>query len=303
MLSNTLIGQVSAAHFNPNKSHKSDGRDDSDLAVRRIAKQYRPLSIERELELVIEAKRGNRRAEDLLTRHCMSVLIREARKIRETDYVDLVQVGYEGIRKAIDKFDPRLGGRFRHIVSICVKNAIVDYLRTHGSVIRIPRYVYDAASKIERFAQMNQTEEGHIPTKPEISANMGVSEAEVRKFLQLMQMQVVFSLDEQSSGNPEDCIFQENQRSDEVMDWVDADSGSFADDHSAVEAEMTLSTLMALLSIREQEVIRLRFGVGGEQAKSYRRVAAQLGLSTERIVQIEKRAIQKMQQAAEHTNL
>jgi RNA polymerase sigma factor (sigma-70 family) len=206
--------------------------------------------------------------------------------------IDLVQEGNLGLLHAVEKFDHRRGSRFSTYGSWWIRQACIRAIQNQSRTIRLPSHVYDQTLRVERARAAISTRLGRAPEAGELSAALQVSEDRVEDLRNACRNLVSL----------EDPLFGLDDRSvaDAVADPADTDPGDVID-RDRVAGE--LGDLLQDLPTREQQVLRWRFGFGREQPHTLREIGDRLGLSRERVRQIESGALAKLREGLEERYL
>ena len=244
------------------------------------------LTAEQETELGRRVKNGDREAETELIEKNLRLVISIAKKYLGCglDMDDLIQSGSMGLMKAAQKYDPDLGYRFSTYASWWIKQGITRAISDTGKSIRIPVHVHEKILKIKRVRRDFEQDSGRLPTAGEIAGITGIPEKTVMDILEL-PMDVV-SLDKKI-GEEDDST---------IMDFiVDSSTAPMEDEmeKGALVVEME-EIINSTLSDREALVIRRRFGLDGGRICTLEEVGQELGVTRERIRQIEVKSIRKL---------
>jgi RNA polymerase primary sigma factor len=198
-------------------------------------------------------------------------------------FLDLIQEGNLGLMKAVAKFDHRRGFKLSTYATWWIRQSITRGLSSQARVIRVPQHMSDRIRQVYRMAQHMEQRSGKWPTAVEIGERMGISPARVRWMLGKSRRTLSLQKPVGESGDSELGQFIE-------------DEDSPAPPELAAQSLLTdkLKELLTTLTPREERIVRLRYGLDQDRAWTLREIGAKLGLTRERIRQIERKALRRL---------
>lgn len=243
------------------------------------------LSAKEERELARGIGQGDVRARDHMVRANLRLVVNIARGYigKGLGLQDLIEEGNLGLLRAVEGFDPEMGTRFSTYASYWIKQSIKRALINSAKTIRIPAYMVELLSKWRRASARLTEELGRSPTQEEVGRILGLP----RKKLPIIKKAIQ--------------IYNSTPQSDQTdAGWslgeMVMDERLKAPDEELLDHDV-LSTALELLEhldTREATVLRLRFGLGDTQAHTLKEIGAELGLTRERVRQIETEALAKL---------
>ncbi len=261
------------------KEKPGEGLDQYLQEIRR----YPRLSPEQERALALDCARGDEHAVQQMVASNLRLVVSVAREYagRGVPLLDLIQEGSIGLLAAAKRFDPNMETRFSTYATKWIRQGIYRCLQGHG-MIRVPVYTGQRLRKIAAARAAFLQEQGREPDSRELAELCGIPEQKLQKLLQ--GEPAVYSLDVAVSED-----------GGELSDSLE--NASAAQPYEELvrrELSQMLETLMASLTVRQQQVLRLRFGLDGERC-SLEEAGRLLGISKERARQIEHEAMDKLQ--------
>jgi RNA polymerase primary sigma factor len=268
---------------------------DTELAtLRRYLKeisQTPTLSHEEERELARRIQDGDSEAITKLVESNLRFVVAYAKRYRNPNvsFLDLIHEGNLGLIQAAKKYDPFKEGQDVKFITYAVwwiRQSILHTLAEHAGSFRLPQKQANTLYRLERIRAVLSDRHGRTVTDDELAEELGVSRDEVRVLTQASQ----------SSLSLNDPVDEEGES--ELGDLLEQTVLPDTDDHILRESfAHTLGEALADLPERERQVLALRFGLEDDQPKTLREIGEILGLSRERVRQIESRALNQLRRS------
>jgi RNA polymerase primary sigma factor len=270
--------------------------------ARKATKRYRELEAKAEmpraklLELadrIESAHERMSREKNRFIEHNLKLVVAIAKDYRNLglSFPDLIQEGNLGLIRAVEKFDHRRGFKFSTYAVWWIRQALVRAIQNHSRTIRLPSHVHDRLQRSQRVRAELTGKLGREPTAAELAPELGTDTGSLEA-LDLLSREAI-SLESSVAGTEK-----------RLEDFV-ADPTSSQPDNGLDGERMRsgVGYLIAALTAREQLILRLRYGLGGEEEHTLEQIGQSLGLSRERVRQLEARALKKLRETMPAQNL
>ena len=265
--------------------------EDSDtgfqLYLREIGR-FPLLTVEDEVRLARKIKRGDQAARSLMVRSNLRLVVKIARDYNNygLPLLDLISEGNIGLMKAVERFDPKKGGKLSTYAAWWIKQSIKRALANQSKTIRLPVHLVDKISKMRRVSNQMTEELGREPTDDELAEEIGLASCKISA-LKTASIRPT-SLD-QPIGDDDSTAF-----GDLVGDVEAQDPFEMLRDKDLRDE---VGDLLGVLDDRERRIINSRFGLDGKKPKTLEEVGVKFRVTRERIRQLQNIALGKLRKA------
>lgn len=261
------------------------------LYLREISR-YPLLSADEEMALAWRIKSGDETAKIQMTQANLRLVVNIAKHYvgRGVEFLDLIQEGTLGLIRAIEKFEPAKGHKLSTYATWWIRQSVQRAIANQGKTIRVPVHVGERDARVRRVENAFLAKTGRQPTPEEVAAESGLILSNVLEVYMARQNEAT-SLDK-LVGDPNDP--DAAARIATIADINSPDPITYILENYRTQE---IHTLLRILSDRERTIITQRYGFGGTEPSTLDTIATDLGITRERVRQIELGALYKIAQA------
>lgn len=261
------------------------GRDAFELYIREIG-ETPLLTAEEELRLARLVQQGDEAAREHMIKANLRLVVKIAREYEGlgVPLLDMISEGNMGLMKGVERFDPDKGAKLSTYSAWWIKQNIRRAIANQSKTIRLPAHVVEKRMLIRKCEARVMEATGRVPSDAEVAEELGLEAGWVRHYRQALVSPS--SLDAPLGGDDESNVL-----ADVVAD--PAATTPFEDARQQADSDLVNEVLLTL-NTREQEILKLRFGLSGDEEQTLEDIGDHLGLTRERIRQIQERALHKL---------
>lgn len=273
---------------NPAKNEVLEGANDNVLSayIKEIA-DYRQLSTEEEREVAKRASEGDENAKQKLIKANLKLVVTIAKKAIHMSHlpvIDLIQEGNLGLMAAVEKFNYKLGYRFATYASWWIKQAMFKAISEQSHCMKIPVYIQETLSKFSKVKREMERENNCQVKTEDVAKRMNVDPSKIDTFLNAYSKTISI----------ESGLENGDGKEMNVADIIEDERASATEEVEFENLRSDIMNVISTLKEREQEVVRMRYGLDNSEKMTLEEIGNIYGVTKECIRQTELRALKKM---------
>ncbi|MBQ3819218.1 sigma-70 family RNA polymerase sigma factor [bacterium] len=283
-----LIEMKKSERFENSRTEFEKAQEDNVLQnyIREIS-NYPQLSLEQERELAQKAKSGDEKAKQELIEANLRLVVTIAKKAIHMSHlpmIDLIQEGNLGLMAAPDKFNYKLGYKFATYASWWIKQAMFKAISEQSHCMKIPVYIQETLSKFSKIKREMENETNSYIKTEDVAKKMNIAPEKINIFLSAYTKPISIEIGLENSDGKEMT----------VADIIEDEKASATYDVEFEDLRSNILNVVSTLKEREQEVVRLRYGLNDSEKMTLEEIGNIYGVTKECIRQTELRALKKM---------
>ena len=283
-----LIEMKKSERFENSRTEFEKAQEDNVLQnyIREIS-NYPQLSLEQERELAQKAKSGDEKAKQELIEANLRLVVTIAKKAIHMSHlpmIDLIQEGNLGLMAAADKFNYKLGYKFATYASWWIKQAMFKAISEQSHCMKIPVYIQETLSKFSKIKREMENETNSYIKTEDVAKKMNIAPEKINIFLSAYTKPISIESGLENSDGKEMT----------VADIIEDEKASATYDVEFEDLRSNILNVVSTLKEREQEVVRLRYGLNDSEKMTLEEIGNIYGVTKECIRQTELRALKKM---------
>ncbi len=289
-----LLGLLAEADREAEAEGAERGLADPVNAYLRAISRVPLLSAAEEVDLAKRVERGEMAAKNALIEANLRLVVSIAKRYagRGLTLLDLIQEGNVGLIRAVEKFDWRRGFKFSTYATWWIRQAVTRAIADQARTVRIPVHVVDEVNRVKRLQRELTQVSGREPSMAEIAEKVEMTPERVEELLRISQDPVSLETPVGEDGDARLSDLVEDTRTPAPLDEV-----------LGRMAERDLERMLDSLETREREIIELRYGLGEHEPMTLDDLGKTLGLTRERVRQIQKRTLSKLKRVGDRLSL